>query len=313
MSPDDGLPPEMPEDCGSSIAPLDDDTAERLLTGRLHPCDAPPAYAGVARVLQAATAPPTPEELAGEAAAVAAFRSAGERRVGGVHRVAGARPGPGGRGVAGRARLVAVALAGALALGGLWMAAGAQTAPGLPSRFGGPGSGGAGSGAAGYGSGAGGAGGSWRAGPGSTGELRPTMPGTGAVDGERPMACLRTATRRASARAAPPAAVGPRPRGPTGATPATGTSRPSPSRPSPSRRSPSRSSRSRRAASPRRPRSPHDQAVEAKAPAQRPDSLTIGSGGAHGGGWCGSALIDGGPPWRWRCCWGPVAAACSGW
>lgn len=52
---------------------LDQDTADRLLSGRLDPGDAPSGYVRVARLLQAATGPPAPEELAGEAAAIAAF------------------------------------------------------------------------------------------------------------------------------------------------------------------------------------------------------------------------------------------------
>jgi hypothetical protein len=52
---------------------LDEDTADRLLCGRLDPADTPPAYAPVARLVKAATGPATPEELAGEAAAIAAF------------------------------------------------------------------------------------------------------------------------------------------------------------------------------------------------------------------------------------------------
>jgi hypothetical protein len=52
---------------------LDEDTADRLLSGRLDPADTPPAYAPVARLVKAATGPATPEELAGEAAVIAAF------------------------------------------------------------------------------------------------------------------------------------------------------------------------------------------------------------------------------------------------
>ncbi len=52
---------------------LDEDTADRLLTGRLDPADAPPGYAGVARLLAVAAAPAAPEELAGQAAVVACF------------------------------------------------------------------------------------------------------------------------------------------------------------------------------------------------------------------------------------------------
>jgi hypothetical protein len=52
---------------------LDQDTADRLLAGRLAAGEAPPGYAGVARLLAVATAPVAREELAGEAAAVACF------------------------------------------------------------------------------------------------------------------------------------------------------------------------------------------------------------------------------------------------
>jgi hypothetical protein len=55
---------------------LDEGTAERLLTGRLGPADAPPGYARVAAVLAAVSAPPDAEELAGQAAVVAVFAAA---------------------------------------------------------------------------------------------------------------------------------------------------------------------------------------------------------------------------------------------
>lgn len=45
---------------------MDDVTADRLLSGRLAPADAPPGYAQVARLAQAATGPAAPSELAGE-------------------------------------------------------------------------------------------------------------------------------------------------------------------------------------------------------------------------------------------------------
>jgi hypothetical protein len=51
---------------------LDSDTIERLLSGRLEPDDAPPAYARVATLMRALDAPPTSGELAWEAQAVAA-------------------------------------------------------------------------------------------------------------------------------------------------------------------------------------------------------------------------------------------------
>ena len=77
----DVFPAEMPDDdpepmVPTLMVPLDDDTAERLLAGRLHPEDAPPGYAEVARVLRAAAGPASPEELAGQEAALAEFRAA---------------------------------------------------------------------------------------------------------------------------------------------------------------------------------------------------------------------------------------------
>jgi hypothetical protein len=48
----DGVTPERP-----LADPLDDDTADRLLAGRIGPDDAPPGYAGVTGVLQAAAGP----------------------------------------------------------------------------------------------------------------------------------------------------------------------------------------------------------------------------------------------------------------
>jgi hypothetical protein len=184
------FPAEMPDDLPFPIDPLDDDTAERLLSGRLPPEDAPPSYAEVARFLRAAAGPPTPGELAGQPAALAAFRTArepvrgpargpGRKRPAGAGRARG-RVRPAGAGRAGRvrpagavragrrARLVAVALAGTLAVGGLWIAAGAQTAPGLRSPTGGPGTGGSGS--------------------ATSGSLRPAMPVTGPHTAGRPPA-----------------------------------------------------------------------------------------------------------------------------
>jgi hypothetical protein len=140
MGAEDVFPAEMADDPASPIGPLDDDTAERLLAGRLDPLDAPPPYAAVARLLQAAAAPPAPDELAGEPSALAAFRSRQPRP----------RPRAGGRsrtGVGGqsRRRVIAVALAGTLLVGGLWTAQGAAMLPGLRSPTGGAAAGGPGS------------------------------------------------------------------------------------------------------------------------------------------------------------------------
>src|SRR4051812_4573236 len=52
--------------------PIDHDTADRLLSGRLSPEDAPPGYAAVAGLICVATSAAAPEELAREAAIVAA-------------------------------------------------------------------------------------------------------------------------------------------------------------------------------------------------------------------------------------------------
>ncbi|HEX6677752.1 MAG TPA: hypothetical protein VF486_22365 [Actinomycetes bacterium] len=91
---------------------LDEGTAERLLAGTLDPADAPPAYAAVAQVLAAAAAPRRPEELAGEAEALARFRSSSP-----------IPPVRAGRRLA-RLAVVAAALAGVLSVGGVGFATG---------------------------------------------------------------------------------------------------------------------------------------------------------------------------------------------
>src|SRR5215218_2484997 len=103
---------------------LDDETLERLLTGELSPTQAPPGYAEVAALLAATAAPPTPDELAGQAAALAELRAATrpQRAVVGLRRAA---PPPRRR----RVGLLAVALVGALAMGGVAAAAGNVPAP----------------------------------------------------------------------------------------------------------------------------------------------------------------------------------------
>ena len=219
MGADDVYPTEMPEHPSSPVPALDDDTAERLLSGRLDPDDAPPAYAGVARLLQTAAAPPDPDELAGQEAALALFRTAwvgtaevgdrGPGRVrrggsGGVERPSGrvggrlaaerGRPGSRRRSGRVRGRVVAVALAGVLvvggavaggaATGGLWTTGGAPSSGGLRSPSGGPGAGEARSGASGSGAGLGTGSG---AGSGGPELLRPA--GSAAVGaGERAVA-----------------------------------------------------------------------------------------------------------------------------
>jgi hypothetical protein len=169
MGGEDAYPAEMPDRPRDPIPALDPDTAERLLSGRLDPDDAPPGYAEVAAVLQAAAGPAHPRELAGQAAALAMF---GSSRAG----PAGARGGrpPSRRG---RARLVALALAGTLvtggaaAAGGLWTGADVQPSGRLRSPTGGPGGGGSGSAASD------GVGGTWRMGSGADRALGPATPG----------------------------------------------------------------------------------------------------------------------------------------
>ncbi|HEV2893763.1 MAG TPA: hypothetical protein VG411_08430, partial [Actinomycetota bacterium] len=65
----------MPDEPSRAIVPLDADTAERLLSGRLDPDDAPPGYAEVARLLRAAAAQADQVEPTGQAAAMHAFRT----------------------------------------------------------------------------------------------------------------------------------------------------------------------------------------------------------------------------------------------
>ena len=149
----DAYPAEMPNRPSRPIPALDDDTVERLLAGRLDPDDAPPSYAEVARLLRAAAAPPCPDELAGQEATLAAFRSARPNP-------AAARRRPGGVAQA-RGRLVAVALAGVLvaggaaaagaAAGGLWTTDGTPSSGPLRSPTGGPGAAGSGSSVSGTG------------------------------------------------------------------------------------------------------------------------------------------------------------------
>jgi hypothetical protein len=111
MAADGAFSAEMPAHSPDPAAPHDDDTVERLLAGRLAPDEAPPAYVGVARVLRAAAGPPLPDELAGQATALAAFRAARRHR---------------GRG---RVRLVAAMVAGVLFAGGAATATGGLPAP----------------------------------------------------------------------------------------------------------------------------------------------------------------------------------------
>jgi hypothetical protein len=207
------FPAEMPDEPSQPIVPLDADTAERLLSGRLDPDDAPPGYAEVARLLQAAAAPADQVELAGQAAAMATFRTTCPRpaqppgRPASPGRAGGARgrrdmasgPAPGARG-----RLVALALAGVVAAAGvgLWTAGGAPFAHELRSPSGGPSA--AGPGSATPGSGQGGSG-AYGSGAGAAGSLRPVGPGPDSATGTAPgrdgrLPVAPSASERATAR-----------------------------------------------------------------------------------------------------------------
>jgi hypothetical protein len=60
----------------AALPAADQDLLERLLDGRLDPASAPPGYRGLAGLLAVATAPATPEELAGEQRTMATFAAA---------------------------------------------------------------------------------------------------------------------------------------------------------------------------------------------------------------------------------------------
>jgi hypothetical protein len=124
MDADDVYSAEMPQHPSRPPAPLDDDLAERLLSDRLDPRDAPPGYAEVARLLHAAAGPARPDELTGQPAALAAFRVA-------VRPPAPARRARGRLAARRRGRLavVALTLAGALFAGGAAAATGGLPAP----------------------------------------------------------------------------------------------------------------------------------------------------------------------------------------
>jgi hypothetical protein len=76
MTDKDALEPDMHPLLGfleAAPTAADQDPLERLLEGQLDPATAPPGYGGLARLLAAATAPVTPQELAGKHLAMAAF------------------------------------------------------------------------------------------------------------------------------------------------------------------------------------------------------------------------------------------------
>lgn len=132
MNDDDALPFEMrrlPGPPGSSPPTLDRDTADRLLAGGLDPADAPPEFAAVATVVSAATAPATPEELAGEPAAVAQF--AAMTRSGSRTRATTTRRASAPRRIL-TFRLAVAVLAAVLSIGGAAAATGIFPGPAKP-------------------------------------------------------------------------------------------------------------------------------------------------------------------------------------
>jgi hypothetical protein len=131
MNHDDALPFEMRQHLGPKGPPtLDDETADRLLAGRLDPADAPPGYAAVAKLVAAATAPAATDELARGPQAVARF--AATARTGFPSRASITRR----AGVPRRPRSVKAAvavLAAVLSIGGVAAAAGVFPAPAQPA------------------------------------------------------------------------------------------------------------------------------------------------------------------------------------
>lgn len=123
MDADDASPAEMrrrPTHRDADPLALDEDTVERLLTGALPPTQAPPGYAKVAQLLAAAAAAPTPEELAGQEAALAELRAVARARPAATMAPGPASPPRRRR----RTGLAVVVVVGALVTGG---AAGAAT------------------------------------------------------------------------------------------------------------------------------------------------------------------------------------------
>lgn len=79
MSASDGSGSDMNE-FRPTPSDLDDNTAERLLSGQIDAADAPPGYGRVAEILAAATASANPSELAGASDALTMFRLQSQQR-----------------------------------------------------------------------------------------------------------------------------------------------------------------------------------------------------------------------------------------
>ena len=122
MDAEDAPSAEMRQPPPNDPLALDDASVDRLLSGTLPAAGAPPGYAGVARLLAATLAPPTPWELAGEAAALAELRAVTRER----RAAASVRP---ARHRRRRAGLAVVVVVGALATGGVAAATGNLPGP----------------------------------------------------------------------------------------------------------------------------------------------------------------------------------------
>jgi hypothetical protein len=79
MGADDASSAEMGRPSADPLA-LDEETVERLLAGDLSPAQTPPEYAEVAVLLAATVAAPSPDELAGQAVALAELRAVTQPR-----------------------------------------------------------------------------------------------------------------------------------------------------------------------------------------------------------------------------------------
>jgi hypothetical protein len=122
MDAEDAPSAEMRQPPPNDPLALDDVSVDRLLSGTLPAAGVPPGYAGVARLLAAAVAPPTPRELAGEAAVLAELRAVTRER----RAAASVRP---ARHRRRRAGLAVVVVVGSLATGGVAAATGHLPGP----------------------------------------------------------------------------------------------------------------------------------------------------------------------------------------
>jgi hypothetical protein len=122
MDREDASSAEMRQRPANDPLALDDANVERLLTGTVTAASAPPGYAGVARLLAATVAAPTPRELAAQPAVLAELRAMTRGR-------SAATPVRPGRPRRRRAGLAVVVVVGALATGGVAAATGHLPGP----------------------------------------------------------------------------------------------------------------------------------------------------------------------------------------